>query len=293
MTRPASPSTAPPLPRDAHRRRAADQHHGDHRRRGGDRVAPFQRLPRRASARTRSRCPGHRRCLELRYRAAIADHQLRGLVGVEIELKALRAPLHSGMWGGTVPDAVQALCRLIASLSDEHGEIAIPGISAACASSRPWSDPPMPGCPMTPGASPTRRASSPAAARRWRRGLPAHVALAVLSVNAIQRGARQTGNVVMDSAWARLGIRIVRTWTARPSSPSWSGIFAPMSRGMRLDIVPLAPAPPGAAPPITRCSPPAAAMARGYGVQPVFIGCGGSIPFVGEMTAKLAASRRS
>jgi acetylornithine deacetylase/succinyl-diaminopimelate desuccinylase-like protein len=31
----------------------------------------------------------------------------------------------------------------------------------------------------------------------------------------------------------------------------------------------------------------AAAMERGYGVAPVFIGCGGSIPFVGEMTAKL------
>jgi acetylornithine deacetylase/succinyl-diaminopimelate desuccinylase-like protein len=30
-----------------------------------------------------------------------------------------------------------------------------------------------------------------------------------------------------------------------------------------------------------------AALEHGYGAKPVFIGCGGSIPFVGEMTAKL------
>ncbi len=53
---------------------------------------------------------------------------LRGLVVLELELRALRAPLHSGMWGGAVTDPVQVLCKLIASLTDEHGDLALPGL---------------------------------------------------------------------------------------------------------------------------------------------------------------------
>ena len=53
---------------------------------------------------------------------------LRGNIVIEVVLKALKAPLHSGMWGGPVPDAVHALCRMVASLSDATGRILVPGI---------------------------------------------------------------------------------------------------------------------------------------------------------------------
>src|SRR5262245_59400972 len=48
-------------------------------------------------------------------------YALRGIVGIRVEVKALDHPLHSGMWGGPVPDPVIALCRAIGELTDAEG----------------------------------------------------------------------------------------------------------------------------------------------------------------------------
>ena len=41
-------------------------------------------------------------------------YQLRGICQVDVEVQCLERPVHSGMWGGPVPDPVQILCKLIA-----------------------------------------------------------------------------------------------------------------------------------------------------------------------------------
>jgi acetylornithine deacetylase/succinyl-diaminopimelate desuccinylase-like protein len=55
-------------------------------------------------------------------------YQLRGIVQVDLEVKVLDHPVHSGMWGGPVPDPVQILSALIASLRKKDGSLDIPGL---------------------------------------------------------------------------------------------------------------------------------------------------------------------
>jgi acetylornithine deacetylase/succinyl-diaminopimelate desuccinylase-like protein len=53
---------------------------------------------------------------------------LRGLADCVVDVATLDHGLHSGMWGGVVPDAVSALVRLLASLHDDQGNVAVAGL---------------------------------------------------------------------------------------------------------------------------------------------------------------------
>jgi acetylornithine deacetylase/succinyl-diaminopimelate desuccinylase-like protein len=53
---------------------------------------------------------------------------LRGLVDCTVELKMLQCPAHSGVYGGPLGDALTALCRLLATLHDDKGRVAVPGL---------------------------------------------------------------------------------------------------------------------------------------------------------------------
>lgn len=53
---------------------------------------------------------------------------LRGLVSAKVEVKVLEAGVHSGQFGGAIPDALTILCRVLASLHDAAGEVAVPGL---------------------------------------------------------------------------------------------------------------------------------------------------------------------
>jgi len=55
---------------------------------------------------------------------------LRGLVDCFVEVRTLDHGVHSGMWGGVVPDAVTAMVRLLATLHDDEGNVAVKGLHA-------------------------------------------------------------------------------------------------------------------------------------------------------------------
>src|SRR3954471_21522808 len=54
---------------------------------------------------------------------------LRGLTDVTVEVRTLAHPVHSGAFGGAVPDALTSLCRLLATLHDERGDVAVAGLA--------------------------------------------------------------------------------------------------------------------------------------------------------------------
>ena len=217
---------------------------------------------------------------------------LRGHVCVEVELRALKSPLHSGMWGGPVPDVVMGLCRLLASCTGADGGIAIPGL---CEAVRPTTAEERAGFARIPfdRARFAAQAGLVRGAQQVGDAVAVHSALwrePVLTVNAIQAGERgRTGNVLMDAAWARVGVRIVPdmdgatvlrllTDHLHVHCPPWATLAISADRA-------------GEAWSTATDHPlftvARAALRAGYGTDPVDIGCGASIPFVGEVTARL------
>ena len=65
---------------------------------------------------------------------------LRGLVSQVIEVRTLDHAVHSGMFGGVVPDAMTATIRLLASLHDERGNVAVAGLHSSKAAELPLTE---------------------------------------------------------------------------------------------------------------------------------------------------------
>ena len=52
---------------------------------------------------------------------------LRGLSYMEVSIKGPNKDLHSGLYGGAVPNPINILCEMVSSLKDENNKITIPG----------------------------------------------------------------------------------------------------------------------------------------------------------------------
>jgi acetylornithine deacetylase/succinyl-diaminopimelate desuccinylase-like protein len=217
---------------------------------------------------------------------------LRGLVTCEVEVRAMKQSLHSGMWGGPVPDPVMALCRMLASLTNSDGTIAIPGIAdkvRPLTASERKSIVSLPGdeahfrnqAGLLPGVEILGGGRHPWETN-WRQ--PS------IAVNAIQASSRKDArNIICESAWARVGIRIVpdmdpadvqaKLVRALREATPWG-----LECNVKTDHA--------AGWWYTDSSHPAfqaafRALEKGYGKGAVAIGCGGSIPFVEPFAKEL------
>jgi cysteinylglycine-S-conjugate dipeptidase len=65
---------------------------------------------------------------------------LRGNVAFHLRVSTLSHASHSGMFGGAVPDAMLAAIRLLATLHDENGSVAVPGLVQHVAPTPEYSD---------------------------------------------------------------------------------------------------------------------------------------------------------
>lgn len=217
---------------------------------------------------------------------------LRGLVTVDVEVRALKQSVHSGMWGGPIPDPVMGLCKMLASLTNPDGTIAIPGIMDKVK-------------PLTPAEAQSIK-DLPGDREHFRNqvGLLPGVELMggdrhpwetnwrqpSLSVNAIVASSRKDArNIICESAWARVGIRVVpnlepldvrkKLVEALKKATPW-GLECHVKEDQAASWW------------YTDISHPAfqaafRALEKGYGKKAVAIGCGGSIGFVEPFAKEL------
>jgi acetylornithine deacetylase/succinyl-diaminopimelate desuccinylase-like protein len=216
---------------------------------------------------------------------------LRGLAGVEVEVRALSKTVHSGTFGGPVPDPSMALSKMLAALVDEKGHIAIPGVMEQVkplgraeleefkrvpfneAEFREQSGM-IPAARMLEPALGTSRDLSPLI-QTWR--LPS------LTVNAIQASSRaQAGNIVCDVAWAKVTIRLVGGMDPEKVLKALENhLKKAVPWGLEVSFKTESCNPAWATEPVGPAFEIARkALAAGYGKEPLMIGCGGSIPFV-------------
>lgn len=211
---------------------------------------------------------------------------LRGLVEVQVEVRALTKTVHSGMWGGPVPDPAMALTKMLSGLVDDDGKIAVPGVvddvpPVSAAEEAEFKKIPYNEAEfrkqagMIPSAKLLKDPKVPPLAQLWR--LPS------LTVNAIQASSRkQAGNIINDAAWAKVTIRVVAGMDPLKVRKQLEG-FLRSRAPWGLEVSFHSDAANGAW--ATKTDGPAfeaamVAMEKGYGKKPVKMGCGGSIPFV-------------
>ena len=212
---------------------------------------------------------------------------LRGLVVVDVRVRALDHPLHSGMWGGPLPDAASALVRLLARLVDDRGVIQIPGIYDDV---RALSSEERARLAALPFDERTFRAQAGLVAAGALAGEPGFTAyeklwlrpsLAFTALEGVPLAG--AANRLMEEASARVGLRLAPSQDPqraarllmdflRRDPPNGVAVELKLeSAAAGWETSPVGPAFDAAR----------RALEAGFGRPLAFIGCGGSIPFVG------------
>jgi len=216
---------------------------------------------------------------------------LRGIAALEVELSAQSKPLHSGLWGGAVRDPALGLCQILSGLFDAQGKPAVAGLLDGVEDVSKERLAELAAIPMDLDRFRQMAGMAPEAPLPAQDELLADLWLRpCLTVNAVQCGVKgQTGNVVMDRAWARVSLRTVAGMDADACLDLLEAhLNARVPEGLDLVV-----RRDGAAKawscredlPVLELA--RRALAEGYGRESVTIGCGATIPFVESMTVAL------
>lgn len=217
-------------------------------------------------------------------------YSLRGIVEVMVEVAALRQPVHSGEGGGTLPDPAIALASILGRLYWGDGKIPIPGLYDSVRKLTPAELATYQALPfdlekykaeggVLPGLNLVTPKGVHPLEQKWR--MPAVTVIAMEASSIAQKS-----NQVLPSARAIVSIRTVPDQKPEEvyrlvkqfleANPPW---------GVRVEVKdtehmvnwwmtePTGPA-------FTACMQ---ALKAGFGRDPLAIGCGGSIGFVGPL----------
>jgi len=201
---------------------------------------------------------------------------LRGLADCTVEVRTLDHGLHSGVYGGVVPDALTTLCRLLATLHDDQGNVAVAGLTTAPAPALEY---------------PTERlreesgildgvqwiGSGSLVERLWCKPAISVIALDATPVD-------KASNTLIPAARAKISARLA---PGDDAAKALAGLIAHLEDHAPWGAqVTVSEGETGESSVIDFTGPYAeaarAAFAEAWGVEPVFIGQGGTIPMVAD-----------
>lgn len=209
---------------------------------------------------------------------------LRGLVDCTVEVRTLNHAVHSGFIGGVFPDALTVLSRLLATLHDERGRAAIPGLIAEDADPLDLSEDEL---REQAGAPPQLQALGEGSltSRLWTRP-----AVSVLGIDA--PSVQQAANVIVPVARAKVSLRLAPGQDPQEAMGALTSHLEKYAEwGAQVTVTPGAAAHPAR----IEASGPAYDAARrafhdAWGADPVDVGVGGTIPFVQSFVEALPES---
>jgi acetylornithine deacetylase/succinyl-diaminopimelate desuccinylase-like protein len=202
---------------------------------------------------------------------------LRGLVSLELEVRTLDHALHSGMYGGAVPDALMAFIKIMDSIWDENGSLSISGLKSGKTSELDYSEDQL---RSDTGLLPSTRAigTGPILPRIWNKPALSLIGLDYPTV-------ALSSNTLIPSLRAKLSLRIAPGEDPEEALEALKGhILANNSLGAEISF--------GAAELGKSFSLGESGWAKSlaeqalrlaYGEKSVDIGVGGSIPFIAEL----------
>jgi cysteinylglycine-S-conjugate dipeptidase len=211
---------------------------------------------------------------------------LRGMVDVDVEVRALDHAVHSGMYGGAVPDALTGLVRLLGGLIDDDGVVTIPGFADDVRAPGPQERTRLEALPFDEaafreeaGVLPGVRLIGDPAASVWER-LWLRPSVTVLGIDAPSLLASNPS--LQPAARARVSMRLApgqNPARAQRLLTGWLEAHTPW--GLQIEVRPR----PSAAGFVTDSEGPVAeaadaALARAFGQPVVYMGVGGTIPLL-------------
>ena len=207
---------------------------------------------------------------------------LRGLVDCEVEVATLDHGLHSGLWGGVVPDALSVLVRLLASLHDDDGNVAVAGLHETNVAGLNYPDYPPERVRTDSGLldGVSEIGSGSVLQRLW-----AKPAITVIGIDTTSLAA--ASNTLIPRALAKISMRVAPGGDAAAHLDALTAHLqqhAPW--GARVSVMrgeigePYAIEASGAVYESAR-----SAVRQAWGADPIDAGMGGSIPFIAEFAA--------
>ncbi|MBY5161795.1 M20/M25/M40 family metallo-hydrolase [Salsipaludibacter albus] len=212
---------------------------------------------------------------------------LRGLMDATVTVRCMAQPVHSGMWGGLVPDALTATARLLATLHDDRGDVAVDGFAAGARELTPEERARVEALPPDPDG--LRTEARTVEGLHWL-GDPDDSPLeriwftpTITPTGMSVPDLAHASNTLLNEVSTKLSCRMVPGQDpARAFAALRRHLEEHVPWGLEVEVSPGETAPAWVTDPSSAAhEAAAAAFEAGYGHDVAWMGCGGSIPLVG------------